>query len=276
MNFLKMKRRFAACILCAAISLSALSGCGKTVDESVSDGSSTALDSGSATASGSGMYDKEKSESDYPQCLDDSSSYTDIANYKAPVSGEQIIQMTIKDKGTVKIKLFPDLMPKACANFIGLAQSGYYDGLTFHRILADFMIQGGDPLGTGTGGESVWGGQFDGGASKYLYHVNGALAYANSGATSTDGSQFYIVVGTKFTEDLLKKYSKVDYSDTVKKAYAENGGTPWLDGGYTVFGQVFEGMEIVTDICNNTKVDAQGKADNDVIIEKVEVVEYKG
>ena len=273
MNFSKMTGRFAACLLCAAMSLATLSGCGKVVDES-GTGSKTATQN-----TASQMYDKDKSESDYQQCLDDKSGYTDMANYTAPVNGEQVIEMTIKDKGTVKIKLFPDIMPKACANFVGLAQNGYYNGLTFHRILADFMIQGGDPLGTGTGGESVWGGQFDGGASKNLYHVKGALAYANSGSTSTDGSQFYIVVGTKFTDDLLKQYSPTkysEYSDTVKKAYAEDGGTPWLDGDYTVFGQVFEGMDIVTDICNNTKVDENGKAANDVIIDKVEVVEYKG
>ena len=279
MSFLKMTGRFAACLLCAVMSLASLSGCGKTVGESTtakdsgSDVSSTESNGEGSDASASKMYDKNKSESDYKQCLDDTAGYSDMANYNKPVNGEQIIQMTIKDKGTVKIKLFPDLMPKACANFVGLAQNGYYDGLTFHRILKDFMIQGGDPQGTGMGGESVWSGQFDGGNSKYLYHVN-------SGSTSTDGSQFYIVVGTKFTDDLLQKYSPEKYSeytDTVKKAYAENGGTPWLDGGYTVFGQVFEGMDIVTDICNNTEADSQsGKPAKDVIIDKVEVVEYKG
>lgn len=268
MKFSKMLKKAVACFLCAAMSALALSGCGNS-----------SSDKKDAPA-GSTMYQAEKAEADYAQCLDDESGYTDMANYIKPEKGEEIVVMTIKDKGTVKIQLFPELLPKACANFVGLASKGYYDGLTFHRVIADFMIQGGDPMGTGMGGEAIWGTKFDGGFSKYLYHVKGALAYANSGSTSTDGSQFYIVVGSTFTDELLDMYAATELTDSVRTAYKENGGAPWLDGGYTVFGQVFEGIEIVEDICNNTPVSTQeetkDKPLDDVIIEKVEIVKYEG
>lgn len=225
---------------------------------------------------GATMY-KGSSRAETYDINGDTTAYSDIANYTLPESGEEIVVMTIKDRGTVKIKLFPDLMPRACANFAGLAVQGYYDGLSFHRVIADFMIQGGDPEGTGRGGESVWGGRFDGGTSDYLYHVKGALAYANSGATIYDGSQFYIVVGQVFTDDeVFDKYKNSDfnYTEKAKSAYFEDGGTPWLDGDYTVFGQVFEGLEIIEDVCNNTAVDSSDKPLDDVIIEKIELVTY--
>ena len=168
----KILKRTALCIICAALGLAALTGCGQKEP-------------------GETMYKGSSNANSYDMIGKNKSGFTDMANYTLPAEGEEIVAMTIKDKGTVKIKLFPDLLPKACANFVGLAAQGYYDGLSFHRVIADFMIQGGDPEGTGRGGTSVWGQAFDGGASEYLYHVKGALAYANSGSTSTDGSQFF-------------------------------------------------------------------------------------
>lgn len=266
-------------LIAAALGITAFSGCGQT-DKNGSGQSS--------------VYVEKKADSDYEVCIDKDSDYSDIANYTKPKEGEEIVVMTIKNKGEIKIKLFSELLPKACANFIGLAKHGYYDGLTFHRIIADFMIQGGDPDGTGMGGSSVWGidfdenggyslkggagSQFDGGSSKYLYHVNGALAYANSGATSTDGSQFFIVVGNKLSEDVVRQYnsmySSMELTDAAVKAYTENGGSPFLDGSYTVFGQVFEGMDLVNDICNNTETDENDKPVSDVVIESVKVIVY--
>ncbi|MBE6853932.1 MAG: peptidylprolyl isomerase [Ruminococcus sp.] len=255
----KFLKKSIACFLCAAMSAAVLSGCGKE----------------EAGPLGSTMYKSGSAAEDYEICLDSESGYTDMVNYTLPQKGEEIIKMTIRGKGTIRIKLFPELMPRACANFVGLASQGYYDGLTFHRIIADFMIQGGDPEGNGRGGESIWGTKFDGGASKYLYHVNGALAYANSSGTSTDGSQFYIVVGQKFPEEVIDDYASAELTDKARQAYIENGGAPWLDGGYTIFGQVFDGMSIVEDICNNTEVVSE-KPVEDVIIDKVEVVTYEG
>lgn len=283
MSFSKVLKKAIACFLCAAMGMVMLTGCDKekevtktTATNSDSDSSSSVTESVGEEVEKDAEFDASKSEADYPMCLDEESGYTDMVNYTMPEKGEEIVVMTIKDKGTVKIKLFPELLPKACANFTGLVQKGYYDGLTFHRVMADFMIQGGDPMGNGMGGESVWGLKFDGGYSKYLPHVKGALSYANSGGTYTNGSQFFIVVGEKYPEEVTKQYSAFSSSDTVVKEYAENGGTPWLDTQHTVFGQVFEGLDIVVDICNNTKTDSKNKPLEDVIIEKVEIVEYEG
>jgi len=246
---------FLAAVMCAA----AFSGCGKEKEQP-----------------GSTMY-RGSSRAETYDINGSDTVYTDMANYTLPEKGEEIVVMKLKNGGTVKTKLFPDLMPRACANFVGLAANGYYDGLTFHRIISDFMIQGGDPEGTGKGGESIWGGRFDGGVTDYLYNVKGAIAYANSGATIYDGSQFYIVVGQKFTDgEVFEKYrnKNFNYTETAKKAYFDQGGAPWLDGDYTVFGQVFEGLDIVEDICSNTVVDSDDRPVDDVIIEKVEVVKY--
>lgn len=254
----KFHVKIAACLLAAAMFAVSLSGCGKQEP-------------------GATMY-KASSKAETYDINGSEIKYTDIANYTQPEAGEEIVVMTIKDRGTVKFKLFPDLLPRACANFVGHVVNGYYDGLSFHRVIADFMIQGGDPLGNGQGGESVWGGRFDGGSSEYLCNVKGALAYANSGnATNTDGSQFYIVVGQKFTDDtVFEKYSAsgFHYTEAARNAYFTEGGAPWLDGNYTVFGQVIEGMDIVEAICRETDVDSEDKPVDDVIIEKAEIAKY--
>ena len=175
----------------------------------------------------------------------------EILNFIPPAEGEEIAVINIKDYGVIKIKLFPDTLPKAVENFKGLIGMNYYDGLTFHRIIPNFMIQGGDPRGTGMGGNSMWGGQFDGGTADGLCHFTGAVAYANSGSTATDGSQFYIVNTPdgylQYTCEELMAIDPVTYNfpKNVCDMYTEKGGTPFLDGNYTVFGQVIEGMDVV-------------------------------
>ena len=200
----------------------------------------------------------------------------EIANFTAPKDGDTIIIMNIKDYGEVKIRLFPEYAEKGVENFVELAKKGYYDGLTFHRVIKDFMIQGGDPEGTGMGGESVWGGKFDGGTDPHLIHAAGALAYANSGSTSTDGSQFYIVTGTVYSQsDLDSMSSSYNFSAAQKEIYSTAGGAPWLDGSYTVFGQVIDGLDVIFRVQEVT-TGANDKPENDVIIESVKVGEYKG
>ncbi|MBD5159913.1 MAG: peptidylprolyl isomerase [Ruminococcus sp.] len=185
--------------------------------------------------------------------------------------------MTLKDYGEVKIRLFPEYADKGVENFLGLAEQGYYDGLTFHRIINDFMIQGGDPEGTGRGGESIWGGEFEGGTDAHLIHCAGAVSYANSGATSTNGSQFFIVTGEVYDDESLSAYENYGYSftDEAKEIYKTNGGTPFLDGGYTVFGQVYDGLDIIFEVQQVT-TDENDKPFEDVIIESMKVGEYDG
>ena len=201
----------------------------------------------------------------------------EIANFTAPNEGDTIIIMNIKDYGEVKFRLFSEYAEKGCENFIELAKKGYYDGLTFHRVIKDFMIQGGDPNGNGTGGESVWGGKFDGGTDPHLIHAAGALAYANSGSTATDGSQFYVVTGEVYSEDELAALEGNGYTFTEqqKKIYSTAGGAPWLDGSYTVFGQVIDGLDVIFKV-QETATGANDMPEKDIIIESVKVGEYKG
>lgn len=153
--------------------------------------------------------------------------------------------------GKINIKLFPEIAPKAVENFLTHAKEGYYNGLTFHRVINEFMIQGGDPKGDGTGGESIWGDPFENEPSNQLYHIRGALAMANTGqkdesgdSVPSNGSQFFIVQNNKDVSDGLLFD---DYPTGIIDAY-KKGGVPSLDGDYTVFGQVISGMDVVDKI----------------------------
>ena len=202
-----------------------------------------------------------------------------VLNYTAPVQGEEIVRISIKDYGDVTVKLFPELLPEACENFKELAKSGYYDELIFHRVMENFMIQGGDPRGDGTGGESIWGGKFDGGYNEQLIHVPGALAYANSSGTATDGSQFYIVTGDPTDAEELKLITEQGgnhFTAEASELYCQYGGAPWLDGGkYTVFGQVIDGLDVVFAV-SKVPVNENNKPKKAVYIEKMTVEQYDG
>lgn len=172
--------------------------------------------------------------------------------------------------GTIKIKLFPEFAPKAVENFIKHSEDGYYNGLTFHRVIKDFMIQGGDPNGNGTGGESIYGKPFEDEFSTQLFNLRGALSMANSGA-NTNGSQFFIVQNQSLDPALKSQMEKAGYPKEIIDAYEKNGGTPWLDHRHTVFGQVIEGMDIVDKIAE-TPVDDKDKPKEAVEIKKITVV----
>ena len=143
----------------------------------------------------------------------------------------------------------------AVENFLTHAKEGYYNGLLFHRVINNFMIQTGDPKGDGTGGESIWKGKdkskdsgtgFENEYSPYLYNLRGALAMANSGP-NTNGSQFYI---NQNKDDISSKLPTDRFPAKIIDAY-KNGGNPTLDGGnYTVFGQVIDGMDVVDKIAS--------------------------
>ena len=205
----------------------------------------------------------------------------EIHNFIMPEPGEKIAVITVKDYGEIKIKLFPEDAEKGVENFVGLAEMRYYDELIFHRVMQNFMNQGGDPKGNGTGGNSLWGGEFEGGTSEHLYHFSGAVAYANSKGTSTNSSQFYIVnTPDGFLDaDCAQLHTAVpdqyNWPKNVAEMYNEKGGVPYLDGGYTVFGQVFEGMDVVRAI-GQVETDDNDKPLTPVIIESVKIVEYEG
>ena len=138
---------------------------------------------------------------------------------KALVMDKNIVVLET-NQGIIEIKLMPEVAPKACENFSKLAEKGYYNGLIFHRVIKDFMIQGGDPTGTGAGGESIWGRSFEDEVSPSVkFDKPGILAMANSGP-ATNGSQFFIT--------------------TIK--------TPWLNMRHTIFGEVISGYDVVQKI----------------------------
>lgn len=205
------------------------------------------------------------------------------------------------NKGDIKVWFFPDYAPKAVENFVTHAKDGYYDGVTFHRVINDFMIQGGAPEGTGMGGESIWGTDFENEVSLDLRNFRGALCMANAGA-DTNGSQFYIVQNTQgsswkeqleavdktgvyATQSSLGQitYKGKDGNDlTIEQVFPQEvidayetmgGGYPSLDLGYTVFGQVYEGMDVVDEIASVETGD-NDKPTEDIIIESIDIGTY--
>ncbi len=250
-----------------------------------------------------------------------------------PQDGDTVAIMHT-NMGDISIRLFPEAAPKTVENFLTHAKNGYYDGLTFHRVMNNFMIQGGDPKGDGTGGESIYeGGKFEDEFNKKLMNLRGALAMANSGV-NTNGSQFFInqagptgKTASQLKQEVVEKNNEVKQNytreyyeqakayydayygegyfttymyptyedfyygslvpesdfvpDEVWDLYAEHGGNMHLDGawrytgGHTVFGQVYEGMDVV-DAIAKVETGTNNKPKASVIIESIEVIEnYK-
>ena len=160
------------------------------------------------------------------------------------VMSDSITVAVIKtNMGTIEIELFPDKAPKTVENFVGLANKGYYNGVIFHRVIDKFMIQGGDPTGTGRGGESIWGKSFEDEFDPSLkFDEPGILAMANAGP-NTNGSQFFITVVP----------------------------TPWLDGHHTIFGKVIGGMDVVYAISKVPTSKPGDKPLKDVVMEDVSI-----
>ena len=275
----------AALSVCAVM---ALSGCSSS--ESGNNGENTETEQEN-TENSEEMTDEEKA---YQEYLDNLATQGEgITQLDPPEKGEEIAVIHTS-MGDIKVKFFPDEAPKAVENFKTLAKDGYYDGITFHRVINDFMIQGGDPTGTGTGGESIYGGAFEDEFSPDLYNFRGALSMANSGM-NPNGSQFFIVQKPgiqdgywEYIDSLVEEFGdsqvlfdnqsnrlvKVNYSDEARELYNENGGTPHLDYGHTVFGQVFEGMDVV-DAIASVAVDENDKPADDVIITSISFENYE-
>lgn len=173
------------------------------------------------------------------------------------------------NKGDIALALFEEEAPLAVKNFIELAENGYYDGIIFHRVIKDFMIQGGDPTGTGMGGESIYGESFADEFSSELFNLHGALSMANAGP-NTNGSQFFIVTAKEVPAQMMDQMPAAGYPEPIIEAYGEHGGIPWLDHRHTVFGQVVSGMETVEAI-QEVSVNASDKPTEDVVIESITV-----
>ena len=242
-----------------------LAACSSKTDTTAS---SSEASSTSTETTASGKYAKDLAyainnpNANFPQLS------TDIADNEAAVK--------IKTSaGDITIKLFPEEAPLAVENFLTHAKEGYYNGIIFHRVINGFMIQGGDPDGKGTGGQSIWSGKddsidagngFKNEISAFLYNIRGALAMANAGA-DTNGSQFFI---NQNPADASGQLSSGKTPGKIIEAY-KNGGNPSLDGGYTVFGQVIEGMDVVDKIASS-ETDASDKPTSDITINSIEII----
>lgn len=180
-----------------------------------------------------------------------------------------LAKMEIEGYGTVTFRLFDEQAPKAVENFVKLSESGYYEGVTFHRVIDDFMIQGGDPTGTGAGGESAFGKEFEDEFSMELFPYRGALCMANAGE-NTNGSQFFIVQTDQVDASYTSQIREMG-ADEVADNYEKLGGTPWLWYQHTVFGQVIEGMEVV-DAIAAVETDSKSKPLEDVVIKKITII----
>lgn len=190
----------------------------------------------------------------------------------APAAAGDTIAVINTTMGTITVKLFPNDAPKAVENFTTHAQNGYYNGICFHRVIKDFMIQGGDPTATGCGGESIWGVNFEDEFTPELHNYRGALSMANAGPC-TNGSQFFIVQAGSVPSPMLDQMAELADSGFPTECtanYKVLGGTPWLDFRHTVFGQVVEGMDTV-DAIADVQVDGSDKPLTPVTIESIEI-----
>lgn len=234
-------------------------------------GASLALSIGLFAACGTDNSTKETKES----TAKTTESSVDLNKLALPQLNDQVtdneylVEM-ITTKGSIKIKLFPEQAPKAVENFVTHAKEGYYKDTSFHRVVKDFMIQGGDPKGDGTGGESIWKKGFKTEDSNQLYNIRGALSMARAASRSSNGSQFFIVTNNKDVSDGLPiQY----YPEKIIERY-KNGGAPQLDGEYTVFGQVTEGMDVVDQIAAG-EVKDNGSGEESTPTDPVKVTEIK-
>lgn len=234
----------------------------------------------------------------------------------APKAGDLIAEIEINGFGTIRAVLFPDAAPTGVENFKLLADAGFYDGLTIHRVVSDFMFQGGSLNGDGTGGDAlVNGGSFGIETANNMRHFYGALCYANAAGTNT--TQFYIVNNNEPTDISAINLDDLQYvaeqfklaaaasanepnsfayynsqaeyyetiikwlknaTDDIKSKYKEVGGTPTLDGNYTIFGQVYDGFDVI-DSVSAVKVEDNGMGEvskpvQEITIASVKVYEY--
>ncbi len=182
-----------------------------------------------------------------PKVLQSSQDGATVAQLLDLQGREKLVAVVETNKGTFELELYAKETPKTVENFVALSAKGYYNGLTFHRVIKDFMIQGGDPTGTGEGGESIYGKKFDDEIVRSFHFDDaGVLAMANAGP-NTNGSQFFIT--------------------TI--------AAPWLDGRHTIFGKVIGGMNVLFDI-GKLKTDRNDKPIEAVVIQKIIIEKRAG
>lgn len=224
-------RKISSILMTVLLGALCLTGCGSTDNNTAADRnvSSAAVCSPAADAESNVASDNEDSDL---------------------LSGKHHIKIKVKDYGTISVELDADVAPITVTNFVDLAKDGFYDGLTFHRIISGFMIQGGDPLGNGTGGsdKTIKGEFSENGVENSISHVRGTISMARSQDYDSASSQFFIM-------------------------HKDN---PGLDGQYAAFGTVTKGMEVVDKICEDTQVEDENgtvAAENQPVIKSIKVID---
>ena len=224
-------RKISSILMTVLLGALCLTGCGSTDNNTAADRnvSSAAVSSPAADAESNVASDNEDSDL---------------------LSGTHHIKIKGKDYGTISVELDADVAPITVTNFVDLAKDGFYDGLTFHRIISGFMIQGGDPLGNGTGGsdKTIKGEFSENGVENSISHVRGTISMARSQDYDSASSQFFIM-------------------------HKDN---PGLDGQYAAFGTVTKGMEVVDKICEDTQVEDENgtvAAENQPVIKSIKVID---
>lgn len=282
---MKIKNTILAAMIAAATLLTGCTEQGNSSDDASSTENASSVDTQSSNSTAQGGSDNMAIVSAKPKEID---GFLGNTVEVTPKAGDLIAAFEIEGFGTIKAVLFPEAAPIGVENFQKLAESGYFKGLTIHRVVNDFMLQGGSLNGDGTGGDAlVNDGSFGIETAQNARHFYGALCYAN--AQGSNSTQFYIV-NSKTSQNLeefnLDRYREiveegksyieqasamgiaeaVEYyrfqtqyyqntvdwvegaSNEISALYKEKGGTPFLDGNYTVFGQVYEGFDVIDNI----------------------------
>lgn len=234
----RMKKWMTVC-LAAVTAAVFMAGCGSTSDAKETAKETTAASSEAETTKAETAAESEKETAGHKESLD-----------LQAAAGKHHIEINVKDYGTISVELDGDSAPITVANFMDLAEQGFYDGLTFHRIISGFMIQGGDPMGNGMGGSDreIKGEFSSNGVENDLSHTRGAISMARSQMKDSASSQFFIV-----------------HEDST-----------FLDGEYACFGYVTDGMEVVDAICEDTQAeDNNGTVakDNQPVIDSIKVID---
>lgn len=202
---------------------------------------------------------------------------SDQLQFQQPTENAPIAIFTT-EYGEFRAVLYPDLAPMAVENFIALANQGYFNGLPFHRVIGDFIIQSGDATGSGSGGTTCWDGfPFPVEISSKLHHYSGALCMAHIGEdTTANFSQFYIVQtpADSVSEEDANTLISQGMDEAVAKTYQAAGGAPYLDLKNTIFGQIYDGMEVVDQIAIASNSNSEGKPSNPVTITSVLISSY--
>ena len=253
-----MKHKTLAVLCAAALSAAMLTGCGGTKESSEETKTEAAAEKSDAEetvsdeeAEKAGFSDGEEASSqDENKEKADEKEKAVVLDTSSELTGIHHAQIIVKDYGEIQVELDADTAPITVTNFVKLAQDGFYDGLTFHRIMDGFMVQGGDPLGNGKGGadEEIKGEFANNGVENDISHTRGVISMARSMDPDSASSQFFIV-----------------HKDST-----------FLDGDYAGFGHVTEGMDVVDKICEDAQpVDDNGTivAEEQPVIESITIVD---